>query len=79
MCHVYEYTPWELKELLRSEGFEIIAMETWDPYTSDPRGLRNQIQKLFLLAGLILTFDWKKAALLYRNRGHQIGLLARAR
>ena len=77
MCHVYEYTPWELKELLRSQGFETVQFDTWDPYESDPSGPRKEVLRLFVLLGLLVTFRPREAALLYKNRGHQIGLLAR--
>lgn len=77
MCHIYEYTPWELKELLISEGFEITAFSTWDPYQSDPRGIRAGVLK-FMFAGALAMLGYLKfSALLYRNRGHQIGLVAR--
>ena len=77
MCHIYEYTPWELKELMRMQGFETVQFETWDPYESDPRGIRKEILRLFVFLGLLVTLRLKEAALLYKNRGHQIGLLAR--
>jgi SAM-dependent methyltransferase len=79
MCHVYEYTPWELKDLLMSEGFEITSFGTWDPYESDPRGIRAGLLK-FLLAGALAALGYLKfSALMYRNRGHQMALVARLR
>jgi SAM-dependent methyltransferase len=77
MCHVYEYTPWELKELLTSEGFEITSFGTWDPYPSDARGVRSGLLK-FMLAGSMAVLGYLRfSALLYRNRGHQMGLVAK--
>lgn len=76
MCHVYEYTPWELKELLRAEGFETVKFETWDPYASDPRGVRKELLRIMVSLGLLFSGHLKESALLYRCRGHQIGLLA---
>lgn len=79
MCHVYEYTPWELKELLRSEGFEIAKFSTWDPYDFDPVGVRPTALK-FLFAGALALLGYIRfAALLFKNRGHQIGMVATLR
>lgn len=78
MCHVYEYSPWELKMLLKSEGFEIVNFRTWDPYPSDPRGLRNGMLRVLFAASLFSCGYVKEALLLFRERGHQIGLLARS-
>lgn len=77
MCHVFEYTPWEIKELLRAEGFETVSFETWDPYASDPRGIRKELLRVLVSLGLLVSGHPKESALLYRNRGHQMGLLAR--
>ncbi|RJG25803.1 class I SAM-dependent methyltransferase [Massilia cavernae] len=77
MCHVYEYTPWELKDLLMSEGFEITAFQTWDAYDCDPRGIRQAALKFLITAAMVLTGHVRLAALLHRNRGHQMGLIAR--
>jgi SAM-dependent methyltransferase len=76
MCHVYEYTPWELKELLRSEGFEIAKFATWDAYDSDPSGARPQALKLLFFGALALLGYFRFAALLFKDRGHQIGMIA---
>lgn len=77
MCHVYEYSPWELRELVKSEGFEVVSLETWNPYKDDPNPLRSRfIQVLFSMS--LLAAGYAKAGLLaYRQRGHQIGLLAK--
>lgn len=79
MCHVYEYTPWELKELLRSEGFDIVSFSTWNPYSSDPKGLRAATLRALLSVALGVTGFIRQSALLYHERGHQIGLLAKLR
>src|SRR5688500_13981512 len=34
MCHVYEYDPWTLQQLVKSEGFEIVDCSTWNPYAT---------------------------------------------
>lgn len=78
MCHVYEYSPWELRTLLESEGFEIVSFRTWDPYPSDPRGLRNVLLRTLVAVSLLCCGYFKETLLLFRSRGHQIGLLARA-
>jgi|GEM_PF-4136714 len=77
MCHVYEYTPWELKDLLGSEGFEVARFATWDPYDTDPTGVRAAALKVLFAGSLCLLGYLRFAALLYRNRGHQMGLVAR--
>jgi SAM-dependent methyltransferase len=77
MCHVYEYTPWELKELLRSEGFEISSFSTWDPYDSDPSGVRQHALKALFSGVLALLGYFRLAALLFKDRGHQIGMIAK--
>lgn len=77
MCHVYEYTPWELKELLRSEGFEVVRFATWDPYDTDPVGARPKALKFMFAGALGLLGYLRYAALLFKDRGHQIGLVAR--
>jgi SAM-dependent methyltransferase len=76
MCHVYEYTPWELKGLLRSEGFEIANFATWDPYESDPSGVRPWLLTVLFAGALVLLGYFRQAALLFKDRGHQIGLIA---
>jgi SAM-dependent methyltransferase len=77
MCHVYEYDPWTLKELVRSEGFIVQDCATWNPYPSDPRDMRDAVLRLLVSASLLVTGHVKDAAQLWRLRGHQIGLLAR--
>jgi SAM-dependent methyltransferase len=77
MCHVYEYTPWELKEFLTSNGFEVLSLATWDPYPSDPRGIRNIVLRLLVALSLGITGNVRQSALMFRHRGHQLGLLAR--
>ena len=79
MCHVYEYTPWELKDLLVNNGFEVTSLASWDAYPSDPRGLRNLALKLFVASSLAVTGHIRQSALMFRHRGHQLGLLARVR
>lgn len=77
MCHVYEYDPWTLQELVKSEGFEIIECATWDPYQNDPRGLRDLALRALVSGSLAVTGYVKDAAHVWRRRGHQIGLAAR--
>lgn len=67
-----------IKTLLESEGFEIVSFRTWDPYPSDPRGLRNAVLRTMFAVCLFCCGYFKESLLLYRNRGHQIGLLARS-
>ena len=77
-CHVYEYSPWEIKDLFKSEGYEIVSLKTWDPYASDPRGLRNTVLRCLVSASLLVTGHIKESILIFRNRGHQMALLVRA-
>lgn len=77
MCHVYEYTPWELKELLSSEGFEVVKFSTWDAYESDPKGARQTVLKSVFAVALVLLGYFRFSALLFKDRGHQIGLIAK--
>jgi len=76
MCHVYEYEPWTLKRLVASEGFSIVACDTWDPYENDPTGPRDALLRMLVTGSLAVTGHLKDAAQLWRNRGHQIGLAA---
>jgi len=78
MCHVYEYSPWEIKELFKSEQYEIVSLRTWDPYPTDLRGLRSMSLKCLVSASLLATGHVRESMLMFRNRGHQIGLLVRA-
>jgi SAM-dependent methyltransferase len=77
MCHVYEYTPWELKELLRLEGFDVLELRTWDPYPSDPKGVRPLLARLLVSASLACCGYVREAALLFKDRGHNMAVLAR--
>jgi SAM-dependent methyltransferase len=77
MCHVYEYDPWTLQQIVKSEGFEIVECATWDPYATDPRGIRDAALRVLVSASLAITGHLKDAAQLWRKRGHQIGLVAR--
>jgi SAM-dependent methyltransferase len=76
MCHVYEYEPWTLQRVVGSEGFAIVACDTWDPYENDPRGIRDTLLRMLFSGSLALTGYLKDAAQLWRKRGHQIGLAA---
>jgi SAM-dependent methyltransferase len=76
MCHVYEYEPWTLRQVVGSEGFRVVACDTWDPYENDPTGLRNLLLRVLFSGSLAITGYVKDAAQLWRDRGHQIGLVA---
>lgn len=78
MCHVYEYSPWKIKELFKSEGYQIVDLRTWDPYPSDPRSLRSRFLRCLVSASLFLAGYIKESLLMFRNRGHQMALLVRA-
>lgn len=77
MCHVYEYTPWELRELLELAGFDVIDLRTWDAYSLDPSGFGNMLLKGLISCSLAVTGHVREAVQVFRQRGHQIGLLAR--
>jgi SAM-dependent methyltransferase len=77
MCHVYEYDPWTLQQVVQSEGFEIVECATWDTFASDPAGMRNAMLRGLVTASLAVTGHVKDAAQLWRKRGHSIGLVAR--
>lgn len=77
MCHVYEYDPWTLKQLLMQERFEIVECRTWDAYDTDPRGIREWVLRALVSASLAVTGFAKDAAQIWRLRGHQMGLVAR--
>jgi SAM-dependent methyltransferase len=79
MCHVYEYDPWTLQELVKSEGFEIVECKTWDVYANDPSGVRDKLLRVLFSASLAVTGYLKDAAQIWRKRGHQLGLVARRR
>jgi SAM-dependent methyltransferase len=76
MCHVYEYDPWTLKQLVAASGFQVRECRTWNVYQTDPGGLRNAILRGLVSASLLLTGFVRDAALQWRLRGHQIGLVA---
>ena len=77
MCHVYEYDPWTLQELVKSEGFSMVECRTWNPYANDPKGVRDTMLRALFSASLAVTGYVKDAAQLWRKRGHQLGLVAR--
>jgi len=77
MCHIYEYTPWELKDFLQSEGFEMLSMRTWNPYATDPNILRVCLLKVLFSISLFISGYCKAGLLAYIRRGHQIGMLSR--
>lgn len=77
MCHFYEYSTWELKEFIRSEGFEIVSMRTWDPFATDPSRLRSILLKTLFSISLMAVGNIRAGLLMYKLRGHQIGMLAR--
>ncbi len=77
MCHVYEYDPWTLAQLVTSEGFEIVECATWNPYATDPAGVRDAALRALVTVSLAVTGHFKDAAQMWRKRGHQIGLVAR--
>jgi SAM-dependent methyltransferase len=77
MSHIYEYSPWELKELLKSENFEIVRFDTWDCYPCDPRSLRSKLLKYLVSAGLFISGYFRESMLMFKDRGHQMALLAR--
>ena len=76
MCHAYEYDVWTLRQLVTSEGFTVRSCETWNPFASDPRGLRDAALRVLVTGSLGITGHLKDAAQLWRHRGHQIGLVA---
>lgn len=77
MCHVYEYDPWTLQQIVTSEGFEIVDCATVDTFASDPRGARDLALRGLISASLAVTGHFKDAAQLWRKRGHSIFLAAR--
>lgn len=77
MCHVYEYTPWELRHVLETQGFEVENLATWDVYAEDPSGWRPVVQRAVLAVTFLLTMQPRRAALVYRHRGHQMAVVAR--
>jgi hypothetical protein len=50
---------------------------TWNPYPSDPRGVRDGVLRALVSASLLVTGPVKDVAQFWRVRGHQIGLVAR--
>jgi SAM-dependent methyltransferase len=77
MCHVYEYDPWTLQHVVRSEGFEIMECATVNTFASDPTGARDLALRGLVSASLAVTGHIKDAAQLWRKRGHSIFLAAR--
>lgn len=77
MCHVYEYDPWTLQQIVTSEGFEIVECATADTFASDAGGPRDLALRGLVSASLAVTGHLKDAAQLWRRRGHSIFLAAR--
>lgn len=76
MCHVYEYDPWTLQHVVKSEGFTILDCTTVDTFASDPEGPRNLALRGLVSASLAVTGHVRDAAQVWRKRGHSIFLAA---
>lgn len=76
MCHVYEYDPWTLQQVVASEGFQTIECTTVDTFASDPGGARDLALRGLISASLAVTGHVKDAAQLWRKRGHSTFLAA---
>jgi hypothetical protein len=50
----------------------------WQLDPSDPRGLRNSILRTLVSLSLFVSGYFRESALQFKDRGHQIGLLARS-
>ncbi len=59
--HRYEYSSYQMHNLLTAGGFVPINRTTRDVYFDDPRGLRQSIQKESLILAKILTGDFRSA------------------
>lgn len=79
MCHIYEFEPWTLQEIVKSEGFDIVDCSTVDTFDSDPSGPRDLALRALVSASLAVTGHFKDAAQIWRRRGHSIFLAARRR
>lgn len=55
--HKREYAPWELKQLARWAGFEIVALETYNTALNDPRGWRAWCHHGAWLLGGAVAFE----------------------
>lgn len=77
MSHAYEYGAYELRELLKSQDFEIVNLSTWNPYHNDVKGPRQGLLRLLFTVSLLTTGYLKEAALLWYRRGHQLSIIAR--
>lgn len=46
MCHRKEYTPWEVRRLCESAGFEVVRTVTCNPYLSDRKRISDWLLKV---------------------------------
>jgi SAM-dependent methyltransferase len=75
MSHTFEWSFWEVRNFLCSEGFNIVSKKTWDPYLNDEKGVRSLCLRILIFVSLIISGYLKEAALLWKDRGHVIGML----
>ena len=78
MSHTYEFGAYELRELLKSCGYQTVSLKTWNPYSLDPRGPRQAILRSLFTVALALTGHVREAALMWYRRGHQLSVVCRA-
>lgn len=57
MCHRKEFTPWELKQLFHSSGFEVERIKTVSPYIGDAVGVRDGLLRLLCVGVSALSLQ----------------------
>lgn len=77
MCHRKEYTPWELKRLCQTSGFEVVRIETFNPYIGDTCGVLDNLLWIICTGVSAMTFRLIRARNLLFLNGSTIIIEAR--
>jgi SAM-dependent methyltransferase len=75
--HRYEYTFWQLQQMLLASGFSPFKEVARDVYPDDPRGVASAIQLGLLLLGKMVTLQPSRAAKLFTRKGSSLFFLYR--
>ena len=67
--HRYEYSYYTMQELLFRSGYRIVEDFARNVYFDDPSGFTSFIEQSFVLAGKVLTGQWRRSVKLVLRRG----------
>ncbi len=62
MGHRYEYSNYEMHVVLRRSGYACLVRDTCDLYWDDPIGITQAVQRWLLIAGKLVSFQFRSAA-----------------